>query len=82
MSIVDGALQRKLERFIQLNREELSGLAELQSRRSGRLRSLWADHLEFSRTVPEKVAASSSADAVMLKRSDRAVRQLARFVSD
>lgn len=33
MSIVDGALQRKLERFVQLNREEVVGLVGLQSRR-------------------------------------------------
>ena len=43
---------------------------------------LRADHVEFSRMVPEKVAAFSAAGMIMLKRSDRATRQMTRFASD
>lgn len=43
---------------------------------------LRADHVEFSRMVPEKMAAFSAAGMIMLKRSDRATRQMTRFASD
>jgi O-methyltransferase involved in polyketide biosynthesis len=43
---------------------------------------LWADRAEFSRMVPEKVEAFSTAGMVMLKQSGQASRQMMRFASD
>jgi hypothetical protein len=43
---------------------------------------LWADRAEFSRMVPEKVEAFSSAGMVMLKQSGQANRQMMRSASD
>jgi len=43
---------------------------------------LRADRAEFSRMVPEKVEAFSTAGMVMLKQSGQASRQMMRFVSD
>jgi hypothetical protein len=43
---------------------------------------LWADRAEFSRMVPEKLEAFSTAGMVMLKQSGQASRQMMRFASD
>jgi O-methyltransferase involved in polyketide biosynthesis len=43
---------------------------------------LWADRAEFSRMIPEKVEAFSTAGMVILKQSGRAGRQMLRFASD
>jgi hypothetical protein len=43
---------------------------------------LWADRAEFSRMVPEKVEAFSTAGMVMLKQSGQTSRQMMRFASD
>ena len=43
---------------------------------------LWADRAEFSRMIPEKVEAFSTAGMVMLKQSGQAGRQMMRFASD
>jgi O-methyltransferase involved in polyketide biosynthesis len=43
---------------------------------------LWADRAEFSRMLPEKVEAFSSAGMAMLKQSGQASRQMMRFASD
>jgi hypothetical protein len=42
----------------------------------------WADPSEFSRIIPEKVEAFSTAGMVMLKQSGQASRQMMRFASD
>jgi O-methyltransferase involved in polyketide biosynthesis len=43
---------------------------------------LWADRAEFSRMIPEKVEAFSTAGMVILKQSSQASRQMMRFASD
>jgi O-methyltransferase involved in polyketide biosynthesis len=43
---------------------------------------LWADRAEFSRMVPEKVEAFSTAGVALLKQSGQASRQMMRFASD
>jgi hypothetical protein len=43
---------------------------------------LWADRVEFSRMVPEKLEAFSTAGMVMLKQSGQASRQMMRLASD
>jgi hypothetical protein len=52
------------------------------SRMAATFSPLWADRAEFSRMVPEKVEAFSTAGMVMLKRSGQASRQIMRFASD
>jgi hypothetical protein len=43
---------------------------------------LWADRAEFSRMIPEKVEAFSTAGMGILKQSGQAGRQMMRFASD